>query len=70
MTKKQKRRKYFSFVRKATVIETGYIAVDAYNDPDAQDAAIEGRFAEFLCESREYKDNDWTFEMVESPTSD
>jgi len=64
---KKQKRKYFSFVRKATIIETGYVAVDAYNDADAQDAATEGKFTEFLCENREYTDNDWEFKMVESP---
>ena len=64
---KKQKRKYFSFVRKATIIETGYVAVDAYNDADAQDAATEGKFTEFLCENRDYTDNDWEFKMVESP---
>lgn len=67
---KKQKRKYFSFVRKATVIETGYVAVDAYNDPDAQDEAMSGKFTEFLCESREYTDNDWEFKMVESPADE
>lgn len=67
---KKQKRKYFSFVRKATIVETGYVAVDAYNDADAQDAVTEGKFTEFLCKTREYSNNDWEFKMVESPADD
>ena len=66
MTKK-KRRYYFSFVRKAETVETGHVSVDAYNDSEAQDQALQGKFSEFLCESKEYNNSDWEFTPVESP---
>lgn len=65
---KKKRRYYFSYVRNSETIEKGYMSVDAYNDSDAHDQALQGLFTEFLCESREYATNNWEFTPVESPT--
>jgi len=64
---KKKRRYYFSFVHTTEVRETGYMSVDAYNDSDAQDQALQGLFSEYLCQDKEYSNSSWEFTPVESP---
>ena len=46
------------------------MSVDAYNDSDANDQAMQGLFTEFLVEDRDYINSNWEFTPVESPSDD
>jgi hypothetical protein len=46
------------------------MSVDAYNDAEAHDQALQGKFTEYLCEDRAYTNSNWEFTPVESPTDD
>lgn len=63
----KKKRFYFHYTHTATVIEGGFLAVDAYDEDDAHDELEEGNFSELLCSTRMYDDDEWTFNTVESP---
>ncbi len=60
---------YFKYTRKATVTETGVVAVEAGEAASYKDVyrkAFKKDFVEFLPTDREFDKEEWDFEMIKN----